>query len=117
MLTNGGKPIVPDISWEGTGIFQWPLPQDYSITSPFGYREDPITGQISFHSGTDIAAPDATPILAAADGIVVDANAIDPWGECPLSGCFCNGWTGGAAGGGHCPGRQHRKLYRQSSAF
>ena len=81
MLTNGGKPIVPDTSWEGTGIFQWPLPQDYSITSPFGYREDPITGQISFHSGTDIAAPDATPILAAADGIVVDANAIDPWGE------------------------------------
>lgn len=81
MLTNGGKPIVPDTSWEETGIFQWPLPQDYTITSPFGYREDPITGQISFHSGTDIAAPEATPILAAADGIVVDANAIDPWGE------------------------------------
>ena len=81
MLTNGGKPIVPDTSWEGTGIFQWPLPKDYTITSPFGYREDPITGQISFHSGTDIAAPEATPILAAADGIVLDANAIDPWGE------------------------------------
>ena len=81
MLTNGGKPIVPDTSWEGTGVFQWPLPQDYTITSPFGYREDPITGQISFHSGTDIAAPEATPILAAADGIVVDANAINPWGE------------------------------------
>lgn len=81
MLTNGGKPIVPDTSWEGIGIFQWPLPQDYAITSPFGYREDPITGQLSFHSGTDIAAPEATPILAAADGIVVDANAIDSWGE------------------------------------
>lgn len=81
MLTNGGKPIVPDTSWEGTGIFQWPLPRDYTITSPFGYREDPITGQTSFHSGTDIAAPEATPILAVADGIVVDANDIDPWGE------------------------------------
>ena len=81
MLTNGGKPIVPDTSWEGTGIFQWPLPKDYTITSPFGYREDPINGQISFHSGTDIAAPEATPILAAADGIVLDANAIDLWGE------------------------------------
>lgn len=81
MMTNGGKPVVPDTSWEGTGIFQWPLPQDYTITSPFGYREDPFTGQISFHSGTDITAPEATPILAAADGIVVDANAINPWGE------------------------------------
>ncbi len=80
MMTNGGKPIVPDTSWEGTGIFQWPLPQDYTITSPFGYREDPITGEISFHSGTDIAAPEATPILAAADGIVVAANRIDSWG-------------------------------------
>ena len=81
MLTNGGEPIVPDTSWEGTGIFQWPLSRDYTITSPFGYREDPITGQTSFHSGTDIAAPEATPILAVADGIVVDANDIDPWGE------------------------------------
>lgn len=81
MMTNGGKPVVPDTSWEGTGIFGWPLPQDYTITSPFGYRTDPFTGQTSFHSGTDIAAPEATPILAAADGIVVDANAINPWGE------------------------------------
>ncbi len=81
MLLNGGQPVVPETNWIGTGIFEWPIPRDYTITSPYGYREDPITGQISFHSGTDIAAPEATPILAAADGTVTIANGSDSWGE------------------------------------
>ncbi len=76
----GGEIIDPDTDWEGTGIFQWPLPQSYPITSPFGYREDPFTGEIAYHSGTDIGAPGGTPILAAADGTVTIANAIDSWG-------------------------------------
>lgn len=28
------------------------------LTSPFGYREHPITGQRDFHTGTDLAAPE-----------------------------------------------------------
>lgn len=58
----------------GTGIFAWPLTVDGTITSYFGTRSDPITGEISTHGGTDIAAPQCTPILAAADGTVVAAT-------------------------------------------
>lgn len=62
------------------GALQWPLPIAGTITSPQGYRTDPVTGEISYHSGTDIAAPEGTPILAAADGTVTIANATDSWG-------------------------------------
>ncbi len=37
-------------------------------------RFDPITGEKAFHSGTDLAAADGTPILAAADGVVTVAE-------------------------------------------
>ena len=78
--SGGGQIMNPNTDWEGTGIFQWPLPQSYTITSWFGYREDPFTGEIAYHSGTDIGAPGGTPILTAADGTVTIANAIDTWG-------------------------------------
>ena len=77
VLMGGGE---QETTWEGTGIFEWPLPGDFSITSPFGYRTDPITGEVSFHDGVDIAAPEGTAILAAADGVVVTANRTDSWG-------------------------------------
>lgn len=67
-----------DVSWRGIGPFEWPLPQNFTITSPFDERIDPITGAASFHTGTDIAAPAGTPILAAADGVVTIANSANP---------------------------------------
>ena len=79
-VNSGGQIIEPDTDWVGTGIFAWPLPQSFTITSPFGYRKDPFTGEVTYHSGTDIAAPAGTPILAAAAGMVTIANGTDPWG-------------------------------------
>ena len=80
LLGGGGEIMDPNTDWEGIGIFQWPLPQSYTITSLFGYREDPFTGEVAYHGGTDIAAPGGTPILAAADGTVSVANGTDSWG-------------------------------------
>jgi len=79
-VSGGGQILSPIGAPVGTGIFQWPLPKAFAITSPFGYRQDPVTGELSYHSGTDIAAPEGTPILAAADGTVTVANASDLWG-------------------------------------
>ena len=76
----GGELMTPDGTRTPTGTLQWPLPVAGTITSQFGHRVDPITGEGSSHTGTDIACAEGTPILAAADGIVIVANGLDSWG-------------------------------------
>ena len=76
----GGELMSPDSTRTPTGTLQWPLPVAGTITSQFGHRVDPITGEVSSHTGTDIACAEGTPILAAADGIVTVANGLDSWG-------------------------------------
>ena len=76
----GGKLMNPDSTRVPTGTLQWPLPVAGTITSQFGHRVDPITGEVSSHTGTDIACAEGTPILAAADGVVTVANGLDSWG-------------------------------------
>ena len=72
--------MAPDGTRVPTGTLQWPLPVAGTITSQFGHRVDPITGEVSSHTGTDIACAEGTPILAAADGTVTVANGLDSWG-------------------------------------
>jgi murein DD-endopeptidase MepM/ murein hydrolase activator NlpD len=46
-------------------------PVEGEISSPFGMRSDPFTGEERFHAGVDVAAPRGTAIRAVADGEVV----------------------------------------------
>ncbi len=69
-------PVVP----ETTRIVFPPPEGTWARTSPFGWRNDPITGERRFHAGGDFAAPDGTPIYAVADGIVVRAGYTDAGG-------------------------------------
>lgn len=50
----------------------WPV--EGPVGSSFGEREDPINGDGAFHAGIDIDAPYGTPVRAAGDGEVTEAN-------------------------------------------
>jgi len=59
----------------------FPLPEgSWVASSPFGPRINPVTGEPAFHTGQDYAAPNGTPIFAAADGIVTVAEYSQQWG-------------------------------------
>lgn len=67
-------PAVQTVAAESSRVV-FPLPEGtWVLTSEYGPRVHPITGETSFHTGTDFAAPDGTPILAAADGTVTVAE-------------------------------------------
>jgi murein DD-endopeptidase MepM/ murein hydrolase activator NlpD len=50
------------------------LPVSGVISSPQGWRHDPINGERRYHAGTDIAAPEGTPIKAVAEGRVIESG-------------------------------------------
>jgi len=80
----------------GNHRFSWPV--NGPITSPFGYRNDPVLGGNRLHAGVDIAASQGTPIKAAGDGVVKMAGVNGGYGN----------WTLIDHGGGLATGYGHQ---------
>lgn len=85
-IFSGGKDIAADGKTlpENVSLKKYKLdskifmPVNGSVSSKFGFRIHPITGEYGFHSGTDIAADAGTPIHSAFDGTVVFCG-YDEW--------------------------------------
>ncbi|GHV54678.1 hypothetical protein FACS1894206_07970 [Deltaproteobacteria bacterium] len=57
-------------------------PSEGHLTSGFGYRVSPFTGQSTLHSGLDISNRIGTPIVAPARGTVTSAGFQGAYGNC-----------------------------------
>ena len=67
----------------GTGSLAWPVPCSTRVTSRFGYRSDPFTGEQRYHSGIDIDGygNDGGAVCAADGGTVITATYSDGYGN------------------------------------
>lgn len=70
----------PSVLGNGNIRLIFPLAIPASITSVFGWRIHPITGNSRFHAGTDLGAPMGTPVLAAYAGQVALADFFGGYG-------------------------------------
>lgn len=55
---------------------------DFTMSSGYGYRRDPIYGTSKFHEGLDFAAKQGTDVFATADGWVEVASRQSGYGNC-----------------------------------
>lgn len=56
--------------------------KDFTMSSGYGVRRDPIYGSSKFHTGLDFAAKTGTPVFATADGKVTEAGRQSGYGNC-----------------------------------
>lgn len=75
---------LPKVAYSGpaynpTGL-AFPLSVPSAISSVFGWRKHPLTGNQRFHSGMDLAAAEGTPVLAAYSGKVEISDWVGGYG-------------------------------------
>ena len=58
-----------------------------TVTSGFGERADPISGETSFHGGVDVSAAEGTALYAPSDGVVRAAAWDSTYGHYVILAC------------------------------
>jgi len=56
------------------------------LASSFGERSDPIGGEAEYHQGLDISAPQGSPVVAPAEGLVLETGWQQGYGNCIIVG-------------------------------
>jgi murein DD-endopeptidase MepM/ murein hydrolase activator NlpD len=66
--------LILSLQFQGNAQTQLSLPlRHLTLTSGFGYRVHPVTGDYAFHAGIDLRAKSDT-VFAIADGVVIAAG-------------------------------------------
>ncbi|HEX8231807.1 MAG TPA: M23 family metallopeptidase [Caulobacteraceae bacterium] len=105
------RPDYFDEAGKGARGFLLSTPVDGArVTSSFGMRRHPILGFNRMHQGIDFAAGPGTPVLAAGEGVVVEAGRNGGYGNW-VKVRHAEGWETGYAhlsgyGAGMRPGRR-----------
>ncbi len=70
----------------GTGSLTWPVPSSRTVTSRFGTRVHPITGEVKSHTGMDIDGYNKAgkPVVACDAGTVTRASWYGGYGNCVI---------------------------------
>lgn len=64
-----------------TQTLTFPLAGSCWLSDAYGWREDPFTGDETFHRGVDLACAEGTPVLAALAGTVTAARRSATYGN------------------------------------
>lgn len=88
VIKKGEKLFIPGARLDSDSLrdamgetFKMPIKGTWKLTSVYGYRADPFTGQRKFHTGIDMAAPLGTKIYAAMAGKVATTGYNNVFGN------------------------------------
>lgn len=83
-VSTGPEDWIPgaEVPYIGADGFCSPIGAGWEsrVTSEFGYRRDPFTGEVKGHTGMDLAVPTGTPVRAALPGTVTVSQYSSSYG-------------------------------------
>jgi len=62
-------------------VLKYPFSREFVISSPYGPRIHPVTGNVGSHRGTDYATPIGTPVYSPLSGVIAFVGEDDRSGR------------------------------------